>query len=75
MNWRGVAILAVIVCAPASAQKSPYADYQRMAAENAPLELYEAAGEEAWKKKQGPRNASLERTRVLSARPGFGRQE
>jgi sulfur-oxidizing protein SoxA len=31
-----------------------------MTAENAPLELYELAGEEAWKKKQGPKNASLE---------------
>lgn len=46
--------------APASAQQSPYADYQRMAAENAPIEIYEAAGEDAWKKKQGPKNASLE---------------
>jgi sulfur-oxidizing protein SoxA len=45
---------------PAFAQKSPYADYQRMAAENAPIELYELAGEELWKKRQGPRNASLE---------------
>jgi sulfur-oxidizing protein SoxA len=47
--------------APASAQQSPYADYQRMAAESAPIELYEAAGEEAWQKKQGPKSASLER--------------
>lgn len=46
---------------PASAQQSPYADYQRMAAENAPIELYVSAGEDAWKKKQGPKNASLER--------------
>jgi len=46
--------------APASAQQSPYADYQRMAAESAPVELYEAAGEELWQKKQGPKNASLE---------------
>jgi sulfur-oxidizing protein SoxA len=46
---------------PASAQESPYADYQRMAAENSPVELYVAAGEDAWKKKQGPKNVSLER--------------
>lgn len=62
---RGIAAFALtacaLACAPASAQQSPYADYQRMAAENAPLELYEAAGEEAWKKRQGPKNASLER--------------
>ena len=31
-----------------------------MAAENAPIELYEIGGEDLWKKKQGPRNASLE---------------
>ncbi len=42
------------------AQKSPYADYQRMTAENAPVELYEIQGEEAWKKRAGPKNVSLE---------------
>lgn len=45
---------------PASAQQSPYADYQRMTAESAPNELYESAGEDAWKKRQGPKNVSLE---------------
>ena len=54
------AALALAI-APAMAQQSPYADYQRMTAENAPIELYELAGEEAWKKVQGPKNASLER--------------
>ena len=53
--------VAVLAALPASAQQSPYAEYQRMAAENAPIELYEIGGEELWKKKQGPRNASLER--------------
>lgn len=52
--------LLASVLVPAGAQQSPYADYQRMAAENAPIELYEAAGEEEWAKKQGPKNASLE---------------
>jgi sulfur-oxidizing protein SoxA len=46
--------------APAPAQQSPYAEYQRMTAESAPIELYELAGEEVWKKRQGPKNASLE---------------
>jgi sulfur-oxidizing protein SoxA len=55
-------VLALAAMAlPAQAQKSPYADYQRMTAENAPVELYEAAGEEAWKKPQGPKNVSLEK--------------
>jgi sulfur-oxidizing protein SoxA len=31
-----------------------------MAAESAPIELYELEGEEIWQKKQGPKNASLE---------------
>jgi sulfur-oxidizing protein SoxA len=53
-------LAAGFAMAPAFAQKSPYADYQRMTAENAPIELYELAGEEAWKQKQGPKNASLE---------------
>lgn len=55
----GVSLLLAI--APAGAQNSPYADYQRMAAENSPVELYVALGEDAWKKKQGPNNVSLER--------------
>jgi L-cysteine S-thiosulfotransferase len=56
-----LAVLTVLAAAPALAQQSPYADYQRMTAENAPTELYEVAGEELWKKRQGPKNASLER--------------
>jgi sulfur-oxidizing protein SoxA len=61
---RAVACSAVLALAAAPAfsqQQSPYADYQRMTAENAPLELFELAGEEAWKKRQGPKSASLER--------------
>lgn len=54
------ALALALAFAPASAQRSPYADYQRMTAENAPIELYELSGEEAWKQKQGPKNASLE---------------
>ena len=53
-------VLLALAFAPAFAQKSPYEQYQRMAAENAPTELYEIAGEEVWKKRQGPKNASLE---------------
>jgi sulfur-oxidizing protein SoxA len=55
--------LAALACAvtPAHAQHSPYAEYQRMANENSPVELYVLEGEDAWKKKQGPNNVSLER--------------
>jgi L-cysteine S-thiosulfotransferase len=55
----GGALLALALT-PAFPQKSPYEEYQRMAAENAPTELYEIAGEEIWRKRQGPKNASLE---------------
>jgi sulfur-oxidizing protein SoxA len=50
----------VLAFAPALAQQSPYAEYQRMARDSAPVELFELSGEEAWKKKQGPKNVSLE---------------
>jgi sulfur-oxidizing protein SoxA len=55
----GIALL--VAFAPAWAQSSPYADYQRMAAENSPVELYVALGEDAWKQVRGPKNVSLER--------------
>jgi sulfur-oxidizing protein SoxA len=57
----GAALALCVAPALAYAQKSPYADYQRMTAENVPTELYELEGEQLWKKKQGPKNASLER--------------
>jgi sulfur-oxidizing protein SoxA len=60
INLLGAALVFAAAPVLAQAQKSPYADYQRMAAENAPIELYELGGEELWKKKQGPRNVSLE---------------
>ena len=60
---RAVACSAVLVLALAPAfaqQQSQFADYQRMTAEGSPVELFELAGEEAWKRKQGPKNVSLE---------------
>jgi sulfur-oxidizing protein SoxA len=62
MMKRALACAAVLALLPAPAlpQQSPYAEYQRMTAESAPIELYELAGEEMWKKRQGPKNASLE---------------
>ena len=59
---RAIACSAVLALAlgSAQAQQSPYAEYQRMARESAPVELFELAGEEAWTKKQGPKNVSLE---------------
>ena len=61
MMKRAWACAAALVCAPALAQQSPYAEYQRMARESAPVELFELGGEELWKKPQGPKNVSLEK--------------
>jgi len=47
----------------AVAQKSTaegIAEYRRMLEDGNPAELYEMKGEELWKKKRGPKNASLE---------------
>jgi sulfur-oxidizing protein SoxA len=53
-------VLALALAPAAAQQKSPFADYQRMTAEGSPVELFEIGGEELWKKRQGPKNASLE---------------
>ena len=53
--------VAAALAGSAFAQKSPFADYQRMTAEGSPVELFELTGEELWKKPQGPKNASLEK--------------
>jgi sulfur-oxidizing protein SoxA len=53
------AVLA-FAAAPAFAQ-SQFEKYQKMTAEGSPVELFELAGEDLWKKPQGPSNASLEK--------------
>ena len=59
-----VAVLlgAVLICAPLAAQdaRKEIQKYQQMIAEGSPVELFELEGEALWKKKQGPKNASLE---------------
>ena len=54
------AFALALALTPAHAQKSPFADYQRMTAEGSPVELFELGGEELWKKRQGPNHVSLE---------------
>jgi sulfur-oxidizing protein SoxA len=54
----GSALLA-LAASPAFAQ-SQFEKYQKMTAESSPVELFELEGEALWKKKQGPKNASLE---------------
>jgi len=46
--------------APAFGQ-SQFEKYQKMTAEGSPVELFELAGEELWKKPQGPNKVSLEK--------------
>jgi sulfur-oxidizing protein SoxA len=59
-----VAALALVGVSAAWAQKSAsegIAEYRKMLEDGNPAELYEAKGEELWKKARGPKNASLEK--------------
>ncbi len=59
-------LAAALLCAVpllAAAQKSAadgIAEYRKMLEDGNPSELFEAKGEDLWKKKRGPRNATLE---------------
>ena len=58
-----VAALATAAAIPAFAQTAAtdeIARYRQMLADGNPAELWEARGEDLWKKKVGPKNASLE---------------
>ncbi len=57
----GAAVALGLAAAPAAAQQSQFEKYQKMVAEGSPVELFELAGEDLWKKKQGPKQASLEK--------------
>jgi len=57
-------LAACIAAVPAVAQQKSAADgiaeYRAMLADGNPAELFEAKGEDLWKKKRGPKSASLE---------------
>lgn len=53
-------VLLAFAAAQALAQ-SQFEKYQKMTADASPVELFELEGEALWKKKQGPKNVSLER--------------
>ena len=56
-------VLAALSTAVLAQQKSAadgIAEYRAMLADGNPAELFEARGEELWKKRRGPKNASLE---------------
>jgi sulfur-oxidizing protein SoxA len=57
------ATVGLVLSGAAFAQKSAsdgIAEYRKMLEDGNPAELYEVKGEELWKKKRGPKNASLE---------------
>jgi len=58
-------VAACLAAAPALAQPKSAADgiaeYRAMLADGNPAELFEAKGEDLWKTRRGPKNASLER--------------
>jgi len=55
-------LLASAVCASAQTKSTAdgIAEYRKMLEDGNPADLYEAKGEELWKKMRGPKNASLE---------------
>jgi sulfur-oxidizing protein SoxA len=58
---RAVLCVALVALAsPPVLAQSQFEKYQKMTAEGSPVELFELGGEELWKKRQGPKNASLE---------------
>ena len=60
----GLLATLLAVSSSVSAQKSATDDiakYREMIADGNPSELYEAAGEDLWKKPAGPKNATLEK--------------
>ncbi|TFY98422.1 sulfur oxidation c-type cytochrome SoxA [Ramlibacter sp. 18x22-1] len=60
------AAVATLACGATHAQQQPKSatqsieEYRAMLADGNPAELFEAKGEDLWKKKRGPKNASLE---------------
>lgn len=55
-----LAALSTSVLAQQKSAADGIAEYRAMLADGNPAELFEARGEELWKKKRGPKNASLE---------------
>jgi len=59
-----LATSALLLCVAAGAQTKSAADgiaeYRKMLEDGNPADLFEAKGEDLWKKKRGPKNASLE---------------
>lgn len=63
LAWSAVAVLALAGNAFAQGKSASdgIAEYRKMLEDGNPAELYEAKGEDLWKKARGPKNASLEK--------------
>ena len=69
LGWPALAVAGAVALTGAMAVQAQgesnttdeIAKYRQMLAEGNPAELWEAAGEELWKKPAGPKNVSLER--------------
>ena len=63
--WMGLGALAMAAATVVGAQPKTAADgiaeYRKMLEDGNPAELFEAKGEDLWKKARGPKNASLEK--------------
>ncbi len=55
-----LAAAATLAAAQGKSTADGIAEYRKMLEDGNPAELYEAKGEDLWKKKRGPKNASLE---------------
>ncbi len=64
------ALLLIATTSRAQSTADEIARYRQMIADGNPSELYEAAGEELWKKPSGPKNATLEKCN-LGLGPGI----
>jgi len=61
-TWTALAV-GLLLCGSALAQKTSIQaieEYRAMLADGNPADLFEAKGEDLWKQKRGPKNASLE---------------
>jgi sulfur-oxidizing protein SoxA len=65
-----IAVALIASSANAQSTADEIAKYREMIADGNPSELYEAAGEELWKKPAGPKNATLEKCN-LGLGPGI----
>ena len=60
LSLLAMAALSTVAFAQQKSAADGIAEYRAMLADGNPAELFEARGEDVWKKKRGPKNASLE---------------